>query len=179
VILLDLKINNKGQFFSPDLVIAIGIFIFTLALFWVASNTIFGQIDLFNSKIESDEASHAILNSLVLSSGQPNNWENYELDDINSFGLVHSNNILDSNKIVSLINLLNSQDYDLVKQKLGAGKYSIQLNVLDSKGNILLIPSSLSGGQIVSEPILKVTYNRIAYFNDEQVLLQLVLSIEE
>ena len=171
--------NTKGQFFSPDLVIAIGIFIFTLALFWVASNAIFGQIDLFNNRIETDEIAHLILNSLVLSSGQPNNWENYALDDINSFGLVHSNNILDSNKIISLVGLLNSSDYDVVKKKLGAGRYALQLNVLDSSGGIILVPSSLSGGQIVSEPIIKVTYNRIVYFNSEQVLLQLILSIEE
>jgi hypothetical protein len=179
VILLNLTINNKGQFFSPDLVIAVGIFIFTLALFWIASNTIFGQIDLFNSKIESDEIAHSILNSLVLSSGQPINWEDYSLDDINSFGLIHSNNFIDSTKVVSLVGLLNSEDYEVVKKKLGAGKYALQLNVLDSKGDIILTPSSLSGGQIVSEPIIKVTYNRIVYFNNEQALLQIVLSIEE
>jgi len=171
--------NKKGQFFSPDLVIAVGIFIFTLALFWIASNAIFTQIDLFNSRMETDEIAHLVLNSLILSSGQPNDWENYALDDINSFGLVHSNNMLDSNKVISLIGLLNLSDYDLVKQKLGAGKYALQLNVLDSSGSIISTPSSLSGGQIVGEPTIKVTYNRIVYFNNEQVLLQLVISIEE
>lgn len=171
--------NTKGQFFSPDLIIAIGIFIFTLALFWVASNTIFTQVDLFNSRSESDEVAHAILDNLILSSGQPNNWENYSLNDINSFGLIHSNNIIDSNKVISLVNWLNSSDYGLVKKKLGAGKYALQLNVLDSSGAIILVPSSLSGGQIVSEPIIKVTYNRIVYYNSEQALLQLILSIEE
>jgi len=171
--------NNKGQFFSPDLVIAIGVFIFTLALFWIASNAIFSQVDLFNSRIEADEIAHATLNSLILSSGQPINWENYSLNDINSFGLVHSNNIIDSNKVVSLINLLNSSDYDLVKHKLGVGKYALQLNVLDSKGNIISTPSLLSGGQIVIEPILKATYNRVILYNGVQGLLQIIISIEE
>lgn len=166
----------KGQFFSPDLIIAIGIFIFSLVLFWTASNVIFEQVDLFNSRIESDGIAHALLNSLVLSAGQPENWENYALSDVNSFGLVHSNNVLDANKVGTLINLLNSNDYESVKYKLGAGKYSLQLNVLNSNEEII---SSLSGGQVVVEPILKATYNRIVYYNKEQVLLQAVLSIEE
>ena len=171
--------NKKGQFFSPDLVIAIGIFIFTLALFWTASNVIFQQVDLFNSRIEADEISHSILNSLVFSSGYPIEWESYGINDINSFGLVHSNNIIDSVKVSTLINLLNSEDYSLAKQKLGAGKYALQLNLIDSKGDVILVPISLSGGQIVIEPVLKVTYNRIVYYNNEQVLLQMILSIEE
>ena len=171
--------NTKGQFFSPDLIIAIGIFIFSLVLFWAASNAVFAQIDLFNSRIEADEIAHSLLNSLVLSPGKPINWETYSLSDINSFGLVHENNIIDANKIVSLVNLLNSSEYALVKYKLGAGIYELQLSVLDSKGDVVLIPSSLLGGQIVTEPVLKVTYNRIVYYNGEQALLQAVLSIEE
>ncbi len=171
--------NTKGQFFSPDLIIATGIFIFGLVLFWSGSNVIFQQINLFNSRIEVDEVAHSLLNSLVLSSGQPINWENYSLSDINSFGLVHENNVLDANKIVSLVNLLNSSDYALVKQKLGLGKYSLQLSVLDSKGEVVLIPSSLSGGQIIVGTVLRATYNRIVYYNNEQVLLQAIISIGE
>ncbi len=171
--------DNKGQFFSPDLVIAIGVFVFSLALFWIASNAIFDQIELFNSRIEADEISHSLLNSLVLFSGQPISWENYSLNDINSFGLVHENNILDSNKVVRLINLLNSSDYASVKQKLGVGKYALKVNVLDSKGVIISNPSLLSGGTIVSEPILKAAYTRIVYYNGGEALLQAILSIEE
>ncbi|MDD4082177.1 MAG: hypothetical protein PHD05_02200 [Sphaerochaetaceae bacterium] len=171
--------NCKGQFFSPDLVIALGVFLFSLALFWAASNAIFEQIDLFNSRIEADEISHSLVNSLVLSGGKPGTWENYSLNDINSFGLVHSNNILDVNKTVSLINLLNSDDYSSVKYKLGAGKYDLQLNIVDSSGNIFTTPSLLSGGQIVVEPVLKAVYTRVVYYNNESALLQAVISIED
>lgn len=171
--------NYKGQFFSPDLVIALGVFLFSLALFWTASSAIFEQISLFNSRIEADEISHSLVNSLVLSSGQPKYWENYSLNDINSFGLVHSNNILDINKTVSLINLLNSADYSTVKYKLGAGKYDLQLNIIDSRGNILSNPSLLSGGQIVVEPVLKAAYTRVVYYNNESALLQAIISIED
>lgn len=171
--------NNKGQFFSPDLVIAIGIFILTLALFWAASNVVFEQVDLINTHKKADETVHSIMDSIVLSSGVPKNWETLSIFDINSFGLVHSNNILDVNKTVTLVNLLNSEDYSLVKYKLGAGKYALQLNVLDSKGEVIEDPIRLSGGQIVVEPIIKLAYLRIVHYNNESALMQVIVSVEE
>lgn len=172
-------LNKKGQFFSPDLVIAVGIFIFSLALFWAASNAVFAQTDLLGGRNESDEVSHYLLTSLVLSSGQPNDWEDYSLADINSFGLVHSSNILDINKTVELIGLLNSPDYNSVKHKLGLGKYDLQLNVLNSNGEIISSPSDLSGGIVLNNYVLKASYSRIVFFDNEPALIQAVLSIGE
>jgi hypothetical protein len=177
--LFNSSFNSKGQFFSPDLIIAIGIFLFTLALFWGASNFVFAQVDLFNSRIESDEVAHSVLNNLILSSGEPINWDEGELVDVNSFGLVHSNNFLDSNKTVTLINLLNSQEYGVVKYKLGAGKYDLELSVVDSKEEVVSTPINLVGGRIVLEPVLRVAYTRIVYYNEQEVLLRVILSIED
>ena len=107
---------------------------------------------MFNSRIESDEVAHSVLNNLILSSGEPINWDEGELVDVNSFGLVHSNNFLDSNKTVTLINLLNSQEYGVVKYKLGAGKYDLELSVVDSKEEVVSTPINLVGGRIVLDP---------------------------
>jgi hypothetical protein len=177
--LFNSNFNSKGQFFSPDLIIALGIFLFTLAFFWGASNFVFAQVDLFNSRIGSDEVAHSVLNNLILSSGEPVNWEDSELVDVNSFGLVHSNNFLDLNKTVTLINLLDSSDYEVVKYKLGAGKYDLELSVVDSKNEVISTPSNLVGGRVVLEPILKGTYTRVVYYNEQELLLKIILSIEE
>lgn len=171
--------NSKGQFFSPDLAIALGVFIFSLALFWAASNVIFDRVEIFNSRLEADETAHSVLNSLVLSGGIPFDWEDHALGDINSFGLVHSNNVLDSAKIVRLVDMLNSSDYNSVKYKMGLGKYDIMLNVKDSKGNVVLYPTYLSGGQTISGAVLNARYGRIVYYNGDQALLEAIISIEE
>lgn len=171
--------DRKGQFFSPDMVIAIGVFIFSLALFWTASNVIFERVELFDSRAEADSVAHSIMDSLVLSAGNPADWEKYPAEDINSFGLVHSLNFIDANKVVSLVSLLNSENYDLVKQKMGAGKYDLQVNISDSKENVVLYPSLLSGGRLAGEPTLKANYRRIVYFNDQQLLLEVIVSIED
>ena len=174
------RFGARGQFFSPDLLVAIGIFLFSLAFFWAGSNFIFEETSLFNSRIESDEIAHAILNKLVLSSGEPINWESKELVDVNSFGLVHSNNVWDLDKTITLINSLNSsEDYDLVRYKIGAGKYDLELSVVDSKNEVISNPIPLVGGRVVIEPILKATHTRIVYYDGEEVLLRIILSIEE
>jgi len=169
-------LNCKGQFFSPDLIIALGVFIFSMVLFWTASNFIYAQVNIFKDRVESDEIAHSVMNSLVLSSGQPINWEEFSLSDINSFGLVHSNNFLDENKLVSLVNLLNSSDYNLVRGKLGAGKFNIELSLIDSQGELIIESIELRGGVIVIDPVFKNSYTRLVNYNGSEYLLRIILS---
>lgn len=58
-------VNYKGQFFSPDLLIAVLIFIFGLFMFSGASIFIFSQINEFIFRVNIDEISNASLNNLV------------------------------------------------------------------------------------------------------------------
>jgi hypothetical protein len=162
--------NNKGQFFSPDLIIALLIFIIILAFFSVVSSAIAVQIDLYYTKNSLEEFSHAVTSPLVSFSGEPFDWENESLVDINFFGLVSEKNVLDQRKIERFVSLLDS-DYDSVREKLGLGKYDFQLNIVDSNGSTIF-----SGGQISENYLSKITQSRIASYKDRQVLVTGVIS---
>ena len=73
--------SGKGQFFSPDLVIALIVFVTILAFFFVSSHAMSFQIDLYYTKNELEEVSHAVVNPLVLFSGEPYNWETKSFSD--------------------------------------------------------------------------------------------------
>jgi hypothetical protein len=173
-----LIVSQRGQFFSPDLVIALGVFIFGLVLFWSASNSVFGQTDLFSQRNEMDEVAHSILNQLVFSPGEPANWTRVSFSDINAFGLASSPNILDRNKVITLINYLNdSPNYSSVKERLGFGRFDIKLSIIGSDGNTLFDGNSLSGGIIAEDSKAELTYQRLVYYNSEQVILQSTVSL--
>lgn len=172
-------LGECGQFFSPDLVIAVGVFVFGLVLFFSASNSVFAQAELFDSRKQADEVAHSVLNSLVLSPGYPNDWQNYSLEDINSIGLASSPNMLDSNKTITLINWLNnSSSYSEIKKLVGLGPYDISLKITAANGEAIFDSILLSGGVISTDPQLKIVYQRIAYYDNESVLLTIIVSLE-
>ena len=167
-------LNNKGQFFSPDLIIAIGVFIFALILFFSASNAVFYQTDLVNERKDSDETAHATLNALLLSSGQPKDWESASFSDINVYGLVTKNNFIEEKKLVALMSDLNSSDYVNAKIKLGFGPYDIYLRLLDSSGAEIV-----GAGNIAFNPKLKLIYERVAFYESNQVIVQEIVSLPQ
>ncbi|MFA5931467.1 MAG: hypothetical protein WC821_04110 [archaeon] len=172
-------LGDRGQFFSPDLVIAVGVFVFGLMLFFSASNSVFAQAELFDSRKQADEVAHSVLNSLILSPGYPNDWQKYSLDDINSIGLASTPNMIDSNKTITLINWLNNTStYSSLKQKLGLGPYDIFLKISTASGETIFDSISLGGGVIASDPQLKIVYSRIVYYNNESVMLNIIVSLE-
>lgn len=173
-------LNQKGQFFSPDLVIAVGVFVFGLALFFSSSNSIFYQAELFDLRKESDELGHTLIDSLVLSGGSPSDWETYNLVDINSFGLARSPNFLTPEKIHYLVNNLNDDtNYILLKERLGFGKFDLQINLIGSNGVVLVDGISLSGGRLAEDRLFKLVYNRAVYYNSQLASLEAVITYEE
>jgi hypothetical protein len=171
--------SEKGQFFSPDLIIAAGVFIFSMVLFLNSSNAVFNEVNVVNSNKEIDFVANSALDSLVFSSGSPYDWEHSSLADINSFGLADSINVLDESKVLSLINYLNSADYVSVKQSLGFGPYDLQLRLLSSGSVITYSGTVLSSGQVVSNYKTKKIYSRIVSFNDSEAVLEAALSVAE
>ncbi len=167
-------LNKRGQFFSPDLIIAMSVFIFALILFFSASNAVFYQTDLVNDRKDSDEIAHAALNALLLSPGQPSNWENVSFSDVNVFGLVYRNNFIEKEKLFALFNDLNSSDYVNTKIKLGFGAYDVYLRVLGPSGEEIV-----GAGSVAYNPKIKLIYERIAYYDSSQVVLQEIVSLPQ
>jgi len=180
VLVVCLKFSSeRGQFFSPDLVIAFGVFIFGLVLFFGASSSVFAQVELFNEKKASDEVAHMVLNSLVLSAGEPSNWDLLPLEDINAYGLSYSPNMLDKHKVAVLLADLNGADYLVIKEKLGFGPYDFHLRLINSSGSVVVDGVPLEGGMVALDPKLKLVYRRIVYYNQEQVVLEGIISLGE
>jgi len=172
------KIDERGQFFSPDVIIAVGIFIFGLVLFFSASNAVFAQANLINERRSIDEAIHPILDSLILSQGTPKNWETKSIGDINSIGLVWTNNCLDADKLMTFKGLLDNS-YTATKQVLGIGSYDIYFEVADNKGNILQLNGvDLNSGIIVDTPKQRLSYQRMVCFNNSEYVFETVVSFE-
>lgn len=169
-----MRLNNKGQFFSPDLIIAMGVFIFALILFFSASNAVFYQTDLVGERKDSDETAHAALNALLLSPGQPRDWERLSFSDVNVYGLTNSNNFIEEEKLTALLSDLNSSDYVSAKIKLGFGPYDIYLRLLGPSGEEIV-----GAGKVSTNPKIKLIYERVAFYESNQVILQEIVSLPQ
>jgi hypothetical protein len=170
--------SSRGQFFSPDLIMATGVFVICLGLFLAASNSIFADVESQESQKSASEAAHSALNLLMYSSGQPSDWHLRNLEDINYFGLADSISVLDKQKVLALIGHLNDDNnYSSAKQKIGAGKFDFYFRLVDSSGETLSEDGvTFSGGRVASAPVLKLIYRRIASYNGEQVLFEATFS---
>ncbi|MBI4399530.1 hypothetical protein HY570_02165 [Candidatus Micrarchaeota archaeon] len=108
---------HKGQIYSIDLVFAFSIL--TLLLITVIYYQNYFVINIDENEKSSDI--HRIANNvaakLILSPGEPSNWSTL---DSSSIGIAKDRNILDENKLTTLLNLLNSSDgYEKGKEALG------------------------------------------------------------
>lgn len=113
------KINLRGQFFSPDMIIAIFIFVVAISFFFISSENINQQISVLEERKRIDEVAHSTMNFLLYSPGIPSNWESKEFSDVNFFGLVTERNKISQEKINSFVSFFNN-NYDDSKKKIGA-----------------------------------------------------------
>ena len=172
-------LDARGQFFSPDLIVAVAVFVFALMIFFSASNSIFSQVSSLDERRGIDEAGHLVTNELVLSGGQPSNWENMPLDSAFSLGLAQSDNSLSSGKAVTFVHELNdSTQYPKIKEKLGLGPFDLYFRLVDSSGAVISYGGSpLAGGVSISDPQLSFSYKRLVLFNGSPAVLDAVLSL--
>lgn len=173
--------NSRGQFFSPDLIVALGVFVFALIIFFSASASLFSQSNIYEDRKGIDEAAHKTVDLLVLSPGSPSNWENLPLSGAYSIGLALSNNSISAAKAVFLIRQLNDPaGYLVLKDKLGLGPYDFYLRILDSEGAVISSNNvSLAGGVVSSDPKLTFSYKREVIFGGAPAVLEAVFSISD
>lgn len=165
-------LNSKGQFFSPDLIIAVFVFVLCLVFFFSAANFVFSTTDNLEFKSDLDEKSHTIMSSLIYSTGSPSVWETKELTDINFFGLVNENNVISVAKLQKLSDFL-STDYSETKRKLGLSLYDFKFDLVNNDGETIV-----SGGQIADEYVQSFNYERPVLYNGEFALFRVTLSYE-
>lgn len=165
--------NSRGQFFSPDMIIAIFIFVVAISFFLISTENTNQQIGLFEERKKIDEVAHSTMNFLVYSPGIPSNWEYQNLSDINFFALVDKRNVLSEKKIEKFIEYLD-QNYELVKLKTGLREFDFKFSVIDSQNNVLF-----SAGKESTIMKKSMQYERIASYLGQQVLIRGVFSYEK
>jgi hypothetical protein len=163
--------NNKGQFFSPDLIIAIIIFVFALLVFFMATDLIFINVSDIEKRKLVDDASYSTMHLLVNSSGKPVNWEIKDFDSIELFGLINKNNEINNYKLNKFIYHLQN-NYNSSKQLLGLNRYDFQLQLIDSNGDIIIDSTNTSTKNS------KVIFDRIVLYNNKTTTLRGVIYYE-
>ncbi|MHA2425212.1 MAG: hypothetical protein ACXAEF_10510 [Candidatus Thorarchaeota archaeon] len=98
---------------------------------------------------------------LFTTSGDPVGWDRIGAPDENnlhSVGLVNQRNEIDNQKLAKLASLNASDDYDLVRTKLGIPGYQLHLNISDLEGNITYfeygVASALNNSVVVERFVL-------------------------
>ena len=165
------NLNSKGQFFSQDVIIAVIIFVFSIMLFMVASQSVYSQVTLADSRNHFDESAHITLTTLVEHPGEPVGWEYGRLEDVNSFGLSKTNNVLDRKKAEMLFYYLDN-NYDYARVQLGVSHFDLNLVLTDMKGNVLA-----SAGHEKESPLAKLIYERFVYYDGNLGILQGVITV--
>ncbi len=165
-------LNKKGQFFSPDLVIAFIVFLTYVTFFLIGTTFIVENVHLVDSKNRTDSVAYSVLNSLIYSSGSPSNWETKDFSEIVSFGLSEGSNNLNTQKIDSLFYYLDN-NYSSTKEKLGMGIYSINMLLIDSNGSVV----ASAGEQFVSPTFIQ-NYDRFVLVGDEMFIIRGVVALD-
>jgi hypothetical protein len=167
-----LKLNQRGQFFSPDLALAFTLFLISLLFFIGASDNIISTINVTTTQRHYTNAINNAFDSLVFSNGEPNDWELKSLDDTNTFGLIKSYWILDNNKTNSFFAQMDA-NYSETTKKLGLSGYYVKVWLIDSNGTNIF-----ASGTDSNKPKLRVVYERIISYNGNPVILRGVAGFE-
>ncbi len=164
------KLNKKGQFFSPDLLIGSFIFISALLLFFSTSQSVLININNFELQKQADILAHDSLNYLLLTSGKPENWEYGSLTHVSYIGLSKKPHFLSQQKILVLTEFLDS-NYNNTRAIIGTGKFDFYFEVNDSNGSTIV-----SGGNQVEENVF--VYTRPVFYNNKIAIFKGVFSFE-
>ncbi|PIN85575.1 MAG: hypothetical protein COV47_01390 [Candidatus Diapherotrites archaeon CG11_big_fil_rev_8_21_14_0_20_37_9] len=155
--------TSKGQAVVMDFAFALGLFIilftFISAEFTQQVNTSERKSTFDSLRVKAD----FVMETLVKSTGSPQNWETLSLNDVEYFGLAASDRDLSDAKLTSFQNNTTSEpDYLITKQKLGLEGYDYYF-VLEDAGiqSGLEVPVGTDATQVVVERI--VTYQGGAY----------------
>ena len=159
-------LNCKGQIFTTDLILAVTVFLFVLTLTIIYSNQVANRVGYWEEANDRENAALWASSALVLSSGEPSNWENLALEDINSIGLAGSKSVLLPSKLQRLVDL-NSGHYSEAKALLGLAKYGVRIEVSDLNKQLL----NAFGLEPGSESQVSA-FTRLAVLNGKPVLVK-------
>ncbi len=91
----------KGQVFSADLILAMGVFLILLGFCFLIWNGMVSSADLNVNREKSYEKTYQILDTFVRSPGIPSNWN--EDNKPSTIGLAKNDRMLDDEKVIDML----------------------------------------------------------------------------
>ncbi|MEM4633909.1 MAG: hypothetical protein QW275_02020 [Candidatus Anstonellaceae archaeon] len=164
-----LNISKKGQLLSSELILCIAIFMASLFAFVLAWNAIFS---IYSSQMQQRQIQNTLFsvsNQLILSQGDPSNWEISSLQNANSFGLANFAGEISQSK-VSTLQSLNATHYSAVREGMGAGRFDVYIEVEDAENQTVLYKFGRSVGSSDSE-VASASIQRLAMMEDGKLVL--------
>lgn len=156
--------KKRGQLFSSELVIASGFFIIAIVIFYMTYTSLASAYYEEQQDTQMQSVLLGISDSLVLSPGDPANWEASAKENASSFGLAYSPNRLSESKIAALQSLNSS--YQTVRVRMGAGAYDLYLSVSNSTSVLYSFGLRANSSNSL---VQSLSNERLALLNDSTV----------
>ena len=168
------RLHRKAQAFSSEFLLAYFIFLMVLSIaFYMWDSTI---LDITQSeKIYGiEETCNDISEKLLRTQGNPKNWTS---SNVLSVGLADENRILNPDKILNFVSMMNESGYEDNAYLMGAGKYDFYFNLTNLAGNSIIINNKICvAGKIpTNDTEYIMTVRRTAILNNEIVRVRVTL----
>lgn len=162
----------KGQLFSSEILVSFSIFLGAVLVYLFAWNSLQANYmhEMADAKMQS--VLLGLSDVMVLSPGDPSDWETGAGMGANSFGLAASENELSSEKIY-MMQYYFASNYSTMRDRMGAAGYEIFMNVSNPDGDVLYSFGSLADTD--NETISAVEANRLAMLGGELVNVRMQL----
>lgn len=155
---------KKAQFFSVDILLALGIFLVLFLLSLLMWNFSQEKTEIVSQRADMEMKAELAMMQLLLSSGEPGNW--YANGTYSSLGLMSTGDYqLDVVKLQGLVSLNNS--YVNTSASLGLTKYQSFIRVVNASG--VLYSFGVSTASSANDLVL---VERIAVLDTRPVTVQ-------
>ncbi len=128
--------KSKGQILSTEIILALSLFMGSIVVFILAWGYMSSSYFSEQADRQMQVALVGISDAAVLTPGDPADWDIAAKENASSFGVASSRNVLSAQKL-STLQSLNTSYYDRVRERMGAGRFELYLEVRDTDGNSL------------------------------------------
>ncbi len=171
--------RKTAQVFSGEFLIAYFIFAIALVLVFYMWDTTIAEIMQSEHLCDLEDTSVDVAEKLIKTRGIPENWS---LNDVDSIGLAGESRILDQEKVLKFLKMMNASNsnYENNKYLLGIGKYNFYFKITDIEGDTIKINNlTCETGKVPVNETQMLTITRTAILNDEIVRTILTVWEEE
>jgi len=165
--------GSVAQLFSGEFLLAVVVFMIAFSLTFILwSNS---QVNVLSSEgiYEMEDIGNNVVEQLIRTKGIPENWTH---ENVKSIGLANQARILNPNKTIAFIYLMNSSNYEYNKYLLGIGSYNFYLNLTDVNGTTIRINNvTLSTGMYPSNETRKLSIVRTSILDNSTVRIAFII----